>query len=172
MGFNVDLPASNGCSLIWVVVDRFTKMSHFIRFSDGEKTAPDLVHIILSKICRHHGIPSTITSDRDTRFTSTIWKGIVDTLGIKSKMSSPFHLQTDGQSERVNQTLVCYLHIYCNYEQDNWEEILPMAEYSYNNSLHRTVKMTPFFTNYAYHPQTNWPITEPSRNLSSQNYIQ
>ena len=123
MDFIVDLPVSNGCSSIWVVVDRFTKMSHFIPLKHGEKKAPDLVHIFLREIWRHHGIPSTITSDRDTRFTSTIWKGIVDTLGIRSKMSSPFHPQTDGQTERINQTLDCYLRNYCNYEPDNWEEM-------------------------------------------------
>ena len=86
--------------------------------------------------------------DRDRRFPSTIWKAIVDTLGIKSKMSSSFHPQTDGQTERVNQTLECYLWNYCNYEQDNWEEMLPMAEYAYNNSLHSTFKMTPCFAKY------------------------
>jgi len=107
MDFIVDLPLSNGCSSIWVVVDRFMDMSHFIPLKDGEKKAPDLVRIFLKEIWRHHGIPSTVTSDRNTRFTSTIWKGIVDTLGIKSKMSSPFHPQTDGQTERVNQTLGC-----------------------------------------------------------------
>jgi hypothetical protein len=77
-------------------------------------------------------------------------------------MSSPFHPQTDGQTDRVNQTLECYLSNYCNYEQDNWEEMLPMAEYAYNNSVHSTLKMTPFFPNYGYHSQTNWPTAEPS----------
>jgi len=172
MDFIVDLPISNGCSSIWVVVDGFTKMSHFIPLKDREKKAPDLVRIFLKAIWRHHGIPSTITSDRDTRFTSAIWKGIVDTFGIKSKMSSSFHSQTDGQTERVNQTLECYLRNYCNYEQDNWEEMLPMAEYAYNNSLHSTVKITPFFANYGYHPRTNWPTAEPSRNPTFQNYVQ
>jgi len=168
----VDLPVSNGCSSIWVVVYCYTKMSHFIPLTEGEKKAPDSVRIFLKEIWRHHGIPSTITSDGDTRFTSTIWKGIVDTLGIKSKMSSPFHPQTHGQTERVNQTLECYLQNYCNYEHGNWEEMLPMAEYAYNNSLHSTVKMTPFFANYDYHPRTNWPTAESSRNRTSQNHIQ
>jgi len=103
--FIVDTPVWNGCSSIWVVVDRFTNMSHFIPLKDGEKTAPDLVRIFLREIWRHHGIPCTITADWDTRFTSTIRKGILDTSGTKSKMSSPFHPQTDGQMERINRTL-------------------------------------------------------------------
>jgi len=84
-----------------------------------------------------------------------ISKGIVDKLEIMSKMSSPFHPQTDEQTERVNQSLECYLRNYCNYKQDNWEEMLPMAEYAYNNSLHSTVKMTLFFATCGYHPGTN-----------------
>jgi len=144
----VHLPVSNGCSSIWVVVDRFPQMSHLIPLRDGQKKAPDLVRIFLKEIWRHHGIPSTITSDRYTRFTSTIGKGIIDTLGIKSKMSSPFHPQTEGQTDRVDQTLKCFLRNYCNYEQNKCEEMLPMAEYTYNNSLHSTIKMTLFFANY------------------------
>ena len=146
--FIADLPVSNVCSSIWVVVDRFTKMSHCIPLKDGEKKAPDLVRIFLRERWRHHGIPSPVTSDCDTRHTSTIWKGIIDKLGIKSKMLLPFHPQTDAQTERINQTLECYLQNYCNYEQDNADEMLPMAENAYNNSLHSAVKMTPFFANY------------------------
>lgn len=100
--FIVDLPVSDRCSSIWVVIDRFSKMSHFIPRRDGQKKSPGLVRIFLREIWRHHGIPSTITSDRDTRFTSTIWKGIVDTLDMKSKMSSAFYPQTDGQTERIH----------------------------------------------------------------------
>jgi len=101
-----------------------------------------------------------------------IWKGIKDTLGIESKMSSSFHPQTDGQMERINKTLKCYLRNYCNYKQENWEDMLPMAEYAYNNSLQAMVKMTRFFANYGYHPRTNWPTAEPLCNPTSQNYIQ
>jgi hypothetical protein len=147
-------------------------MLHIIPLKDGDKKAPDLVCIFLRDIWRHQAIPSTITSDRDTRFTSTIWKGIVDTLGTKSKMSSPFHHQTDGQTQSLNQALQCDLRNYCNYEQDNLEDMLLMAEYAYNNALHSTVKMTPFFANYGYIVQTNWPTAEPSRNTTSPNNIQ
>jgi len=172
MDFIVDISVSNGGSSIWAVVDRFMKMSHCVNLMDGEKKAPDLVRIFQREMWRHHAIPSTITSDRDTRFTSMIWKGSLDTLGIKSKMPSPFHPQTDGQMERMNQTLECYLWNYCDYEQDNWEEMLPMSEHTYNNSLHSTVKMTLFFANYGYHPQTNWPTSEPSSNPTSQSHIE
>jgi hypothetical protein len=97
----VDLPLSIGCSSMWVVVEHFTTMSYCIPHKNGEQQAPDLVHIFLEAICSHNAILSTITSDRVTRFTSMIWKGIIDTLGIKSTMSSPVHPQTDRQTERI-----------------------------------------------------------------------
>jgi hypothetical protein len=87
-------------------------------------------------------------------------------------MSSPVDPQTDGHTEKLNQTLGCLLRNDSNYEQDNWEEMLPMADYAYNKSLHSTVKMTPFFPNYSYHRETNWPTAEPSPNPTSQNQIQ
>jgi len=148
MDFILDLPVSNGCSSIWVVVDCFMVMSQFSPLRDGAKKAPDSVCIFLREKWRHHGILSTITSDRDTRFTSTIWKGIVDKPAIKSQMASSFHPQTDGQIDRINYISECYLQNYCNYEQHIWEEMLPLAEYAYNNSLHSTVNMTRFFANY------------------------
>jgi hypothetical protein len=99
MDFIVHLPVSNGCLSIWVVVDHFTKMSNFVPLRDREMKTPDLVRIFQKEIWRHYGIPSTITSERDTRFTSMISKGIVDMLGLKSKKSLTFHHQTDGQTE-------------------------------------------------------------------------
>ena len=101
-----------------------------------------------------------------------IWKGIIDTLGIKSKMSSPVHLQTDRQTERINKTFQFYLRKYYNYGWDNWEEILAMTEYAYNNSLHSTVNMTPSVAKFSYHPGTFLPNAEPSQNPTSQNNIQ
>jgi hypothetical protein len=79
-------------------------MSHFIPLRPRDKKAPDLDHIFLREIGRHYGISSTITSDRNTRFPSIVWKGIVDILGMKSAMSSLIHPQTDGDVERVYQT--------------------------------------------------------------------
>jgi len=142
------------------------KMSHFIPFNVGEKKVADLVRIFLTEIWKHHGIPSAITLDRDAWYTFAIGTCIVDTQGINSKMSSLFHPYADGQMQRVSQTLKWYLRNYCNHEQDNGEKSLPMAVYTYNNSLHSTVKMTPFFANYSYHRRINWPTAEPSRNCT------
>jgi hypothetical protein len=86
-------------------------------------------------------------------------------------MSSPFHPQTDGQTERVNQILECYLRNYCNYEQDHWSEILPMADYTHNNSLTTTTGISLFIANFGFNPQTNWPIKAEAKNPASRNCI-
>jgi hypothetical protein len=86
-------------------------------------------------------------------------------------MSLPFHPQMDGQTERVSQTLECFLRNYCNYEQDNWPEMLPMAEYAYTNSLTTAKKLSPFFANFGFDPRTNWPIEAEAKNPASRNYV-
>ena len=169
MDFIIELLVSDGCSSVWVIVDRFTKMAHFIPLKDGEKKATDLVRIFLKEVWRFHGLPSNIVSDRNSRLTSTFWSSLVEALDIRLKMSSPFHPQTDGQTERVNQTLECYLQNYCNYEQDNWSKMLPMAEYAYNNSLTTATGMSPFFANFGFDPRTNWPIEAQVKNSASRN---
>jgi len=97
MDFITDLPLSNECDQLWVVVDRFTKMAHFVPLK--EKTAADLAVIFAREIWRHHGIPTDIVSDRDSRFTSETWKEFLGLLGIRPRMSTAFHPQTDGQTE-------------------------------------------------------------------------
>ena len=77
-------------------------------------------------------------------------------LGMKRKMSTAYHSQTDGQTERVNQVLGGYLRIFVNYDQNDWYHLLPLAKIAYNNSATSAHGMTPFFVNYGYHPQTEW----------------
>jgi len=131
MDFITELPRSEGCDQLWVVIDRFTKMAHFIPLK--EKTAADLVKIFAREIWRFHGLPTDIVSDRDSRFTSETWKGFLELLGIRPRMSTAFHPQTDGQTERLNQTIEAYLRAFVAKEQNNWVALLPMAEFVYNN---------------------------------------
>jgi transposase InsO family protein len=109
MDFIIELQVSDGCSSVWVIIKKFTKMANFIPLKDGEKKATDSVKIFLKEVWRFHGIPSNIVSDWDSRFTSGLWRALVEALDIRLKMSSPFHPETDGQTERVNQTLKSYL---------------------------------------------------------------
>jgi hypothetical protein len=146
-------------------------MAHFIPLKDGKKKATDLVKIFLKEVWGFHGLPSNIISDRDSRFTSTFGSSLVEALDIQLKISSPFHPQIDGQTERVNQILECYLRNYCNYEQDNWCEMLPIAEYAYNNSLTTATGMSPFIANYGFNPRMNWPIEAEAKNPTSRNCV-
>jgi hypothetical protein len=117
-------------------------MDHFIELKNGEKKATDLVKIFLKEVWRFHGLPLNIVSDRDYRFTSAYCEALIKALDIRLKMSSPFYPQTDGDTEQVNQKLECYLRNCCNYQENNWFEILPMAEYAYNNSHHHYRNVT------------------------------
>lgn len=163
MDFITELPESNGYSEIWVIIDRFSKMAHFIPLKKGEKSADHLARIFLKEVWRFHGLPNNIVSDRDSRFSSTFWKALMRLLGIDQKMSTAYHPQTDGQTERVNQSLEAYLRFYTNYEQDDWSEMLPMAEFAYNNSATTATQMSPFYVNYGFHPRSNWP--RPDENI-------
>ena len=109
MDFIMDLPESMGCTELWVVIDRFTKMAHLIPLPPKGKTAEDLARIFAREIWRLHGLPRDIVSDRDSRFTSDTWRVFIATLGIRPRMSTAFHPQTDGQTERVNQVIEAYL---------------------------------------------------------------
>jgi len=113
----------------------------------------DLADHFFRQVIRLHGLPSSIVSDRGSLFTSDFWKRVLEALGISRNFSTAFHPQTDGQIERANATLEQYLRAYCNYQQDDWERLLPIAEFCYNNTQTGTTKITPFFANYGYHPR-------------------
>src|SRR5712671_6863161 len=86
------------------------------------------------------------------------------TAGHKNVLSTAFHPQTDAQTERVNQTLETYLRTFVNYDQHDWYQLLPLAEFAYNNSTTTATKMMPFYANYGYHPRTIWPSEQDVRN--------
>ena len=148
----VDLPESNGYDSIFVFVDRLTKMSHFIP-CNKTTTTPEFARMFLDHVIRLHDIPDSIVSDRGSIFTSQFWTALSKSLDLKKRLSTSFHPQTDGQTERMNQTVEQYLRIYCNYHQDNWSELLSLVEFSYNNAQHATIGCSPFFANYGYNPR-------------------
>jgi hypothetical protein len=152
MDFIVGLPRSHTHDALLVIVDRLTKMAHFVP-TNTKVTAKELAQLVQDHLFRLHGLPDNFVSDRDTLFTSTFWKTLMELLQIKTKLSTAFHPQTDGQTERVNAQLEQYLRAYCNYQQDNWTELLSMAEFSYNSNSSSSTGVTPFFANYGYHPK-------------------
>ena len=155
MDFIIGLPESAGYTKIWVIVDRFSKMAHFIPLTT-EVPIEQLALMFLKEIWRYHGLPESIISDRDSRFTSKFWTSLMKLLGVKLNVSTAFHPETDGQTERVNQTLEQYIRSYCSYQQDDWVELLPLAEYAYNTGTSESTRVSPFEINYGFNPQTNW----------------
>jgi hypothetical protein len=137
---------------ILVIVDRLTKYAYFIPYKEAS-TAEDLAYAFLRTVVSQHGLPKEIISDRDKLFISKFWQTLTTQLGTKSKLSTAFHPQTDGQTERTNQTLEQYLRCYVNYRQDNWVGLLPMAQFAYNSASTETTKVSPFFANYGFEPE-------------------
>jgi transposase InsO family protein len=117
--------------------------------TDGKK----LGEIIIQEVFKLHGLPDTIVSDRGPQFASEFWKHLCERLGIKRKLSTAFHPQTDGQTERMNVIMEWYLQAFFNYQQDNWISWLPIVEFASNNYTFKTTGYSPFFGNYRFHPR-------------------
>ena len=152
MDFITDLPNSEGYDTILVVIDRLTKMCHFIPCNKS-LDARQFATLFLKEIIRLHGIPRDVITDRGSLFTSDLGKKTTEKLGIERRLSTTFHPQTDRQTEQTNGILEQYLRAYINYQQDNWNELLPMAEFTYNNGYQETIKTTPFYANYGINPE-------------------
>ena len=154
MNFMTDLPGSDEYDTILVVIDSLTKMSHFISCKK-DLDARHFTTLFMQHVVRLHGIPRDMITNRGSLFTSGLWKQITEKLGIERRLSTAFHAQTDGQTERTNAILEQYLRAYINYQRDNWNELLPLAEFAYNNGYQETIKTTPFYANYGRIPNIN-----------------
>ncbi|KAK2395499.1 hypothetical protein QL285_057235 [Trifolium repens] len=138
---------------IWVIVDRLTKSAHFLPVRTTD-TAAKLTDIYIAEIVRLHGIPSSIVSDRDPKFTSHFWKTLHEALGTKLRLSSAYHPQTDGQTERTNQSLEDLLRACVLDDRGSWDDVLPLIEFTYNNSFHTSIRMAPYEALYGRRCQT------------------
>jgi len=121
--------------------------------------ARDLADLFLQNVFRLHGLPLTITSDRGPQFASAFWHWLCARLGIEPRLSTAFHPQTDGQTERINSVMEQYLRCYVNYLQDDWSEWLPLAEFASNNHTSETTATSPFFANLGYDPRWQFDLT-------------
>ena len=128
---------------VWVVVDRLTKSAHFMAISDKDG-AEIIAEKYIDEIVRLHGIPVSIVSDRDTRFTSKFWKAFQKALGTRVNLSTAYHPQTDGQSERTIQTLEDMLRACVLDWGGNWEKYLRLVEFAYNNNFQASIGMSPY----------------------------
>ncbi|GJV20955.1 reverse transcriptase domain-containing protein [Tanacetum coccineum] len=131
--------SSGGYDAIWVIVDRLTKSAHFLPIREDFKTEK-LARIYINEIVARHGVPVSIISDRDGRFASHLWQALQKALGTKLNMSTAYHPETDGQSERTIQTLEDMLRACVMDFGGSWDTHLPLVEFSYNNSYHASIK--------------------------------
>ena len=136
MDFIQTLPTSSGCNSILVIDQMFSK----------------------------HGVLEHVTSDRGSEFVSRFFRSLGKALDMKLHFTSGYHPEGDGQTERTNQTVEQYLHIFCNYQQDNWYTLLPLVEFTYNNTPSSTTGISPFFANKGYHPNLT---IHPEHDLAS-----
>ncbi|GKG10936.1 reverse transcriptase domain-containing protein, partial [Tanacetum coccineum] len=144
MDFITKLPkSSHGFDTIWVIVDRLIKSDHFLPIRENDPL-DKLARLYLNWIVARHGIPVSIICDRDGRFTSNFWKSFQKALFTDISMSTAYHPETHGQSERTIQTLEDMLRACVIDFGKGWVKHLPLAEFSYNNSYHASIKVTPY----------------------------
>jgi hypothetical protein len=148
------LPTSkNGNDAIVVFVDKFTKLTTYVATTktiDG----PGLARVFYEHVYRRYGLPAAIISDRDPRFTGGFWQTLFQLCGTKLKLSTAYHPESDGQTERANRTLIESLRSYANARQDDWDTHLHLIEFANNNSVNASTGYTPFYLAYGLHPRT------------------
>ena len=152
--FIVSLPATkSGYDAITTWVDRLTRRVHFIP-SKTTDTAVDTARNFFHYIFPLHGLPDSIVSDRDPKFTSKFWEHLMEMLNIKLNRPTSYHPQTDGSSEIMNRMVENYIRCYCSYNQDDWDDLLPAAEFAYNSSVSESLGMSPFELDLGWNPKS------------------
>jgi len=164
MDFVTDLPEStaSGYTGILVIINRLTKVAiyHPCRM---DIEYPELARMFFEQGIYKRGVPDNITTDCGKQFTSRFWDRVCSHLSINNCLTTAFQPQGDCHTEWQNQKMEQYLPSFCNYDKDSWVQLLPLAEFAYNNSIHHSTRMTPFWANYNYHPTMQFkPPKDPS----------
>ena len=149
---------------ILVILDRLTKRRHF--FPTHGRSAREAARCFM-EVFKLHGLPLSITSDRGTNFVAPFWQQICKRLRIRRQLSTAYHPETDGQTERANQSLETFLRQYVNYAQDDWASWLHVAEFQSNDTVNKSIGMTPFFADLGYHPRSG---IHPAENMDANDH--
>ncbi|KAJ1581275.1 hypothetical protein NDA15_007913 [Ustilago hordei] len=144
---------------ILVIVDRLTKFA-ILAPTHKTVTAKQTAVLLYGHMVRLFGYPDHMVSDRGRQFISGAWKAFAEQMGVKHSLSTAYHPQTDGQTERVNQVIEQYLRMYCNYEQNDWADLLDTAAFVYNNTVHNSIGVSPFFACYGWNPKAHPDIPQ------------
>jgi transposase InsO family protein len=157
MDFVTDLPPTKGFDSMFVVVDRFSKAT-IVSPCRKDITAEGTSQLYLEQVWRRTGLPQQVISDRGPQFASKVMKELWEKLGVKASLSTAFHPQTDGETERVNQEIEQFFRVFCNFQQDNWVDLLPFAEFAHNVRAHSATGQSPFQVWYGFQPEFIPPV--------------
>jgi transposase InsO family protein len=172
MDFITQLPRTeSGHDAILVVVDKLTKMVHLVA-TTTTATAEQTARLYVDHIWKLHGVPQKVVTDRDPLFTSHFTQALCRMLGTKQAMSTAYHPQTDGQTERVNRVLEDMLRMYVSKSQTDWDEKLACAEFAINNADHSSTGTTPFMLNYGHHPYLPVTVLPQHRVPAASSFVQ
>lgn len=162
MDFIVELPKSEGCTNLLVITDRLTKGVILVPMKkiDAEQTAWAIIRHLIGR----HGFPRAITSDRGTQFANHMWRRVCSLLNIIRRISTAYHPETDGSTERMNSVIETYLRTYIAYGQEDWNKLLPMAELALNCRTATSTGISPFYLSHGYHPSP-FPVSEDHEDL-------
>ena len=168
--FITKLPIAQGYNLILVVVDRLTKMVHFIPTTE-KTSAEGLARLFRDNVWKLHGLPESIISDKGPQFMAGLMRELNRMLEIESKLSTASHPQTNGQTERVNQELEQYLRMFIDHRQEQWPNWLGTAEFAYNNKTHSSTKVLPFKANYGQDPRMGFEMRRKGKYEGVEKFI-
>jgi len=169
--FITKLSLAQGYNSILVVVDRLTKIVHFIPTTE-RTSAEGLAQLFRDNVWKLHGLPGNIISDQGPWFAAGIMQELNKMLGIESKLLTAFYSQTDGQTERVNQELEQYLRMFINHRQEQWPEWLGTAEFAYNNKAHPSTWMLPFKANYRQDPRMGFEGKKKRQYTGAEKFVE
>ena len=169
--FITKLPLAQGYDSILVVVNRLTKIVHFIPTTE-KTSAEGLARLFRDNVWKLHRLLESIISDQGPQFIVGLIKELNGMLGIKSKLSTVFHLQTDGQTKRVNQELEQYLRMFIDHRQEQWPEWLGTAEFVYNNKAHSSTRTLPFKANYGQDPRMGFEERKKGKYTGAEKFIE
>jgi hypothetical protein len=171
MDFITDLLISNGFDSIFVVVDQGLSKGVILCPCNKTIDAEGTIKLYIDNVFIQYGLPDVIISDRGPQFASNVFNGIFDAIGVKHRMSTAYHPQTDGQTERYNQELEAYLHIYCAYRPDEWSSKLSLAQFAHNARTHEAIKQSPFQLMYGTKPVALPEVSEKTNSPVANNCI-
>ena len=166
--FIVELPDSHGFDATMVVVDSVSKRSHFIP-THTTVTALGSARLYLQNVWKLHGLPRSTLSDRGSQFVAEFMRKLYRLLGITISASTAYHPQSDGQTERVNQELEQYIRIFVSERQNDWDTLLPLGEFAYNNHVHSSTQHSPFFVDTGRHPHMGFEPNQRPLKLEAVN---